>query len=220
MGLIATSFSVICAAQTAEPPCGSLANPFGPYDYRGNKEALEAVNRVHFTPGIESLTRPGTGSFAGDLDYTLRAFPNHHRALLTMARLAERDKNPLQANGGARSVECYFDRAVRFKPDDKVARMLYAQWLAKNGREADARAHLAMVAEQAKEEPFTQYNIGLLYLEMKAYDLAAVHAQKAMELGFPRTELRDRLRTAGKWTEPAAAAPGASAASATSAASN
>jgi tetratricopeptide (TPR) repeat protein len=165
------------------------------------------------------LVRGKSGSIAGDLSYTLSTSPNHHRALLAMMRLAEREKSP-QASGARHSVECYFDRALRFRSDDTIPRLLYAQWLIKNKRDVNARAQLATAAGLAGDNAFTHYNIGLIYFDMKAYDQALVHAHKAMDLGLPRTELRERLRTVGRWTDSAAPTTSDSSASAASAASN
>lgn len=209
--VVVTTFASPSMAQVSESLCGPLANAYGPYDYRTSKKELEVVERFHFTSPVEALVRGATGSIAGDLSYTLRTSPNHHRALLAMMRLAEREKLP-QANGAQYSVDCYFDRALRFQSNDTFARLLFAQWLMKTGRDADARTQLKAVADLAGDDPFTHYNVGLVYMDLKAYDLALVHAHKALALGLARTDLRDRLRAVGQWVEPAA--PAASAASA------
>src|SRR4249919_1218189 len=104
-------------AHASEIDCGSLENAYGPYDYtnaydRANK--IPIVEGAHFQPEVEALIRsPTVGTLMGALDYTLRAVPNHHRALAAVARYA--------LGGGSRekfySAECYFDRAMRFKPD-------------------------------------------------------------------------------------------------------
>lgn len=75
------------------PGCGSLQNAFGPFDYRDPEargEPLRLVESAHFTPSVESLVKGNSGTVAGDLDYTLRAFPNHHRALYSVAQYAFR----------------------------------------------------------------------------------------------------------------------------------
>jgi hypothetical protein len=45
-------------------------------------------------------------------------------------------------------------------------------------------------------------NAGLIYFEIKNYYKALVQAHTALAMGLPRTELRDRLQSVGKWTEP------------------
>jgi tetratricopeptide (TPR) repeat protein len=191
------------SAQQARNGCGELANAYGPYDYRTDRDKLPIVEGAHFTPAVEALVRATTGYLGQDIDYTLRAFPNHHRALLSMMRLAERAKTP-QAAKANYSVECYFDRALRFRPEDTTARMLFATYLNKNRRTPEAKQQVDLAVTQAGDNAFTHYNAGLMYLEMKDYDAALKQAHRAQSLGFIRPELRDGLKAAGKWVEPPA----------------
>ena len=195
-------------AQGAPSGCGELGTQLG--DYLKDKGQVAMIERFHFTPEVESLTRGKSSTVIGaDIDFMLRNFPNHHRALVAMMRLGEKEKTP-QPAGAAFSVACYFDRAIRFRPDDIVARMLYATYLSKNRREADASGQLEMAAKTAADDPFSHYNIGLIYLEMKNYDRALEQAHKVYGLGFARTELKDRLKSAGRWKDPEPAAPSSS----------
>jgi tetratricopeptide (TPR) repeat protein len=198
--------------------CGPLANPFGPWDYRADHfvplaldnmshaEKLSLVERNHFTPEVDALIRGSSGTVGGDLDYTLRAFPNHPRALLAMMRYGERLKTP-QVPGAHYSVECYFQRAIRFKADDAVVRMLYATFLIRENRKAEALQQLAVTRRAAGDNAFTHYNLGLIYFDLGDFELALGEAHKAIALGFPKTALKDRLVSAQKWVEPAASAP-------------
>lgn len=192
-------------AQTAQGiSCGSLTNHYGPYDYRTQKGGtLGIVEGAHFTAEVENLIKGATGYLGGDLAYTLGAFPNHHRALLSMAKLGVKEKTN-QPRGAKYTVECYFERAVRFQPNDTVARGLYAQYLLQNGRKDESVAQLDVAASYAKENPFSVFNIGLLYFDAGAFDKAVVQAQLAQEMGFPRTELIDELKRVNKWQEPPA----------------
>ncbi len=163
--------------------------------------------KFHFTPGVESLTKPATtmaNEMAGDVGYTLRAFPNHHRALLTMMRLGEKYKTDTPPAAGL-SVECYFLRGVRFAPNDTVVRGLYARYLAKNNRADDAVRQLEAAATHANDNALTYYNIGLIYYELGRYDRALQAAHKARELGLQRQELADLLKRVNKWQEPSPA---------------
>lgn len=200
-GLIIT-FSIVGGvfAQPSMPGCGAIVQADnGPYDYRNERGALlEVVERFHFTPQVESLT--STGIVGGDLDFTLRAFPNHHRALMAMMRLGEKVKSS-QPSGARYSVECWFERALRFRPDDSIARMIYATFLAKAGREPETVKQLELAAASAGNNPFTHYNVGLIYFDNKKYDQALAQAHMAYSLGFPRPELRDQLISVGKWKE-------------------
>lgn len=199
--------------------CGPMTtfNRMPPMDYRNDRKMLAIVEYGHFQPQVENLVKPMQGSFGGDLDYTLYAYPNHIRALVTLLKLGEREKTEKPA-GSSHSIDCYFRRALRFRSDDLVVRMLYATYLSKRSRIAEAIAHLDYVSENASDNPFTYYNAGLIYFELKEYDKALARAHRAMELGLPRTELQDQLKAVGRWREPSAAAS-ALAASATTAAS-
>ena len=196
--------AAVACAQNGEPTCGRLKNHYGPFDYRTDGKALEIVESVHFTPQVEALIRGSTGSVGGDIGYTLATSPNHHRALLAMTRLAEKQRNPRPA-GASYTVDCYFDRAIRFKPDDNIVRMIFANYLIRNAREAEARAQLKVAEKRGADNGFTQYNIGLLYFDMKDYDSALSQAHKAVALGFEQPALKEKLQAAGKWSEPGTA---------------
>lgn len=197
----------IAAAET-QASCGSLDNPYGPYDFRRDQDKTPIVIRAHFTPMVEALIRGTTNTTPGnDIDYTLRAIPNHPKALLAMARLAEREKAD-PPRGSRYTVDCWFERALRFRPDDQVVRMLYAKTLIDKQRKDEALAHLNIVRIQyAKENPITYYNLGLLYVDIKEYELALQQAYKALELGHPKTELQEKLRALGRWQDPPAERP-------------
>jgi len=219
LAALALSCASAAIAQPAASACGSLANAFGPYDYRVERgQQLHLVESAHFTPPVEALIGGNSGYLGGDLDYTLRAFPNHHRALVSMMRYGERTKSPQPPNVRY-PIECYFVRAIRFQPDDSIVRMLYATFLQKQGREKEANAQLQQASVDAKDDAFTHYNIGLVYLDGKNYDEALRQAHRAYALGFPRMELKTRLQQAGHWREPPAspAAPAASVAPAAAA---
>ena len=49
--------------------------------------------------------------------YTLNVFPNHHRALMALIKLAKKEKTNRPRDMGY-TVECRFDRAERFAPND------------------------------------------------------------------------------------------------------
>ncbi len=202
-------------AQVGAQSCGNpFVNHYGPWDFRTTTPASRAiVERVHFTPGVESLTRQATSTYremARDVAYTLGVYPNHHRALITMRRLSERWRTD-PAPGSDLTVECWFDRAIRFRPDDTVARALYAQFLHSRKRTDDAVAQLEIAVGHAKDNPLSRYNLGLVFLEIGQPSLALREAHAALEGGFTRTDLRDALQRIGQWREPEAAAGAASA---------
>ena len=181
----------------AYSPCGELSNSYGPYDFRTEQYGkLKIVTKHHFTAGVETLTKRETDTFGGDLDYTLRASPNYHRSLQTLAKLSDKlatDRPP----GTHWPVECYFERAIRFAPDDPMARVLYAAFLEKRKRKSEARQQLE--AAEAEETPDSNllYNMGLIYLRIGDIDAAASKAKAAYALGFPLPGLRNLLAKKG-----------------------
>jgi len=184
--------------------CGTLFSPgqYGPYDFRTDKEQIKIVLGAHFTPEVEALVRGKTGTTAGgDIDYTLRAIPNNPRALLAMVRLGEKEKTQ-QPRGSRYTLDCWFERAIRFRPDDQIVRMLYITYLTTSNRKADAMQQLEFIVKSAKDNAFTYQNVGLLYFDLGEHQLALAQAHKAIELGLNRPDLRDKLQAIGKWVEP------------------
>lgn len=196
--------------------CGSLQNHFGPWDFRRTTPAGRAlVENAHFTPGVEALTRGMTGPFGGDIAYTLRVYPNHPRALQAMERLVEKEKaNP--PKDAKYTIECYYERALRYQPDDHVVRLLFVNFLLKRNQPDPARPHIEYVVNTTADNPFAQFNAGMLYFDMQDYERALIQAHRAMALGFSRTDLRDRLVKIGRWVEPAPAQAASAPASAAS----
>lgn len=189
------------AALAGEIDCGSLQNGYGPFDWTNpvhRRDKIPIVTSAHFTDAVKSLSRGATSAKPGaDLDYTLRAIPNHHEALYVMAQygIAEKTSRP---PGTRWTVECYFDRAKRFKPDDGVVYMIEGIYLHKLDRHEEAlKAYEQAVA--LSDSPEVHYNLGLLYLDMKRYEDARRHARAAYEKNYPLTGLRRKLQAAGHW---------------------
>lgn len=185
----------------------------GPYDYRTEIATRRMVESNHFTPRIENLIRGRTGTLAQELSFLLHAFPNHHRGLAALVRYGEREKSVQPADLDY-SVECYFLRAIRFRPDDLIVRMLFAEYLGRLQRVDDAATQLAYVKLEAADDPVTQYNLGLVYFEIGRYAEALAQAHTALALGMTRSGLMEQLKAKGQWVDPPAAAPDAPASAA------
>jgi tetratricopeptide (TPR) repeat protein len=181
--------------------CGPLdTGGYGPFDYRtATAQQRHIVERAHFTPDVEKLVRGETTvKIAGDIGYTLRAFPNHPRALMAMANLSIRERSD-RPDGAGYSVDCYFERAIRFRPDDGAVRMVFGYHLLRKGEARDAIRELQKAAELLGENMNVDYNIGLAYYDLKEYDKALEHAKRAYALGHPLPGLRRKLERVGKW---------------------
>lgn len=181
--------------------CGDLANHYGPYDYWVDKGKLPIVEQHHFTPKVEALKGGQEGYIGGDLDYTLHTFPNHPRALVAMMRLAEKEKKTVPL-GAKYPVDCYFDRAIRFRPKDGTVRMIYATFLSKQGKKSEAVKQLEVAQEAGSSGPNMDYNMGLAYLEVGDFEKSLMYAHRAYQAGFNLPGLKGRLIKAGKWREP------------------
>lgn len=190
------------AAQGLPSSCGNLANHYGPFDYRVNRGyTLSVVEDAHFTPLIENLIRGKTSSIGADLAYTLRTFPNHHRALIAAERWADRagTQRPVDMQY---TIECYYLRALTFKPDDTVVRLLFARYLHKLSRTADGIAQLQIVLNQQGVSALSIYNTGLVALELKDFETAATAAVRAKNMGIENRHLLDQLSALGKVPSP------------------
>lgn len=183
-------------------PCGDLRNAYGPFDYRTEKSKLEIVEGAHFLPFVENLSRGNTSATpGGDIDYTLRASPNHHRALLSMMNLARKEKTE-KPRGSRYSIACWLDRAERFAPNDAMVKTLYGTYLLQKGKAKEGTKKLEQALELAGDNANIHYNLGLAYYELKDYDKALASAHKAYQLGFQLPGLRNKLEKVGKWRDP------------------
>lgn len=199
--IVHSQAKAIKGAEDPTQPCGIIYEErYGPFDYRWDQDKLKIVEDFHFTPRVESLRAGQSGYIGGDLNYTLMSFPNHHRALIALVKYTERLK-VTKANGMKYPVECYFDRALRFAPDDTKARSLFAQYLQKNNRGAEALEQLDVATRYAGDNGVAHYNIGIVYYQLRAYDKALVQARKAKELGVPDGQLESLLKKAGQWKD-------------------
>jgi len=183
--------------------CGSLANNYGPFDYANPKhraENLRVVEVAHFTVNVERLVSGSSGTLEGDLDYTLRAFPNHHRALVSFSNL-ERIKKRTNPHYKPRyySVDCYFLRAIANAPEDSVVYLLYGIYNARlNLSKKSEKNYLKSIAIN-NNSPTAHYNLGLLYYKLDRYDESLVHAKIAYEHNYPLPALRRKLEKSGHW---------------------
>ena len=182
--------------------CGELVTTmklgYGPYDYTNARhvaERLPVVENHHFTPPVEMLIEGSTGTVDGDLDYTLRAFPNHHRALYAMTRLRLREGN----KPSGYPAKCYLERALAYAPNDSAVHVIYGIFLYRSDQMYDAIDYLTNAVRLAPEYAEAQYNLGLALYSVEMYDDAAIHADEALRLGYPQKGLIKKLTEVGHW---------------------
>jgi Flp pilus assembly protein TadD len=199
--LLLLAFAVFAAqpATADESTCGSLRNATGPFDYRkANRDTLQLVEDFHFTREVESLREGKSGYLGGDLDYTLRAFPNHARALAALMALQFKARTD-RPQGTKWPVSCYFDRAIRFAPDDGTVRTVLGIYLMRLGKTKEAIEQFKLAASLGEDSGNLHYNLGLAYFELGDFAQSVVHAKKAYALGFQLHGLKNKLVKAGKW---------------------
>lgn len=194
---------VACAAMfwfgsaLAVEDCGPVrAGMWGnyPVDYRkGNENAQELA--------INSAEERRINGGVKDVAQVLLYVPNDTRALVRMRTLMEKERSG-RSSASVYSMNCWFDRAVRWAPDDGAVRKLYGEFLAKRGDYAKALEQFLKMREMGDLRPTMTYNIGLMYLGMKDYVNAMKFADEAYSQGVDLPALRDRLKQAGKWVEP------------------
>jgi tetratricopeptide (TPR) repeat protein len=200
VALAAVALAAVVPDACAFEACGPLENSYGPYDYRTQRDKLAIVERFHFTQPVQMLDEQRATNLGGNLDYTLRASPNHPGALWAMATLSLRQKRD-RVSGAEYSIECYFDRAMRFAPTDGTVYMIYGNWLFKTGRRDKAIAEYQIAEKYAENNANLHYNLGLVYFDVGDYGKALAQAHIAYDLGFQLEGLRKKLTAAGKWRD-------------------
>jgi hypothetical protein len=203
--LLLAAFAVTARAQivqtdSAEGICGTLQNAYGPYDYSNPTDVADRLPIVeinHFTPDVENLIKGITGPVPIELDYTLRAFPNHTRALWSMARYQL--EHPWRPSDRYRSIECYFARALAFKSDDATVWMVKGMYSARKGDHAGAIKEYDRAEKLQPGIVEVSYNAGLSYFAVKNYAKARELAEKAYGQGYPLPGLKNKLIGVGEW---------------------
>ena len=66
---------------------------------------------------------------------------------------------------------------------------------------SEAKDEYLIALELQPDYAEAHYNLGLLYVKQKEFELAVQSARKAYDLGFPLQGLRRQLDRAGAWPE-------------------
>lgn len=203
---IAAALALCAGANLHAAPmnfCGELDNAYGPYDVRKRAEMpdkIHIVEHAHFTADVENGIKGNTSTLGGDLDYTLRAIPNHHRALATLAAVALRD-HEIQIQGMRYPVECWFNRALRFAPDDPAVYASYGTYLFSLGQIDRAGEMFKRGIAYEPDNITLNYNLGLVYFKQHDYDKARTYAKKAYAAGYPLPGLKNKLIEVHQWDD-------------------
>lgn len=98
-------------------------------------------------------------------------------------------------------VDCWFDRAARWRPEDAHVPMIYGNYLYRTGRFDEALVQYQRAETLGLEDPNLDYALGLTYLHLKRLDAALTYAHKAYGAGYPLPALREQLKRAGAWRD-------------------
>lgn len=179
---------------------------YGPFDYSKRHmypKELKIVEDVHFTPDIENLLEgkhaASFGSPWADLDYTLRAWPNHARALLTAIRFQLKTNKRLTKYRMLIPPECYLNRAINYSPTDPVPYTLFGYYLHKTGHLDKADIFYKNALQLDPDNAKVAYSYSLLLTDMKRYDEALTFAQIAYKHPNTPPTLKKKLIKLGVW---------------------
>ena len=212
---LAISLQTVPSVALAELCGGPLSNNNfdRPLDYtsaedrygwsEGQKNKLALVENAHFTAEVEQLLKGVNGPLPGDIHYTLMHWPNHYRALNAMANWHLQNPNPKDEECDCIEwllpPECYFTRAITFKPKDPMLYYVLGVYLHKKEELDKAEDAYNDALRLGLNAPEFNYNYGLLMIDLGNYDRAMEFASKAYSQGVPFPGLRNKLQQAGRW---------------------
>ncbi len=186
---------------TGQPCKGGFPHGGKFYDYldrKNFKATIEMVEFTHFDEGVENLTRGATSTAMGDIDFVLRIFPNHHRALRSSIEFSLRHKRYPPGEHGL-PAECYLMRAIDFSPRDSEPPMLLGYYLQRKGLTKQALEMNLLAMSLRPRDVMLRYNTGLLLVKMKRYDEAREIAKPLYDAGLDIPGLKQQLIRAGAW---------------------
>ncbi|MCL2885691.1 MAG: hypothetical protein FWF20_02695 [Betaproteobacteria bacterium] len=199
------------SSERYDPDCLPLKQGarYGPFDYnkapQDQRELVEArhfneIYRTYLAGKDRSKLIYGdvVSSPAAEFSYTLWAFPNHARALAAMEDLAIKHKSDTPPGAQLR-IHCYFQRAVRFTPEDPLVRSLYGYYYARREKKEEAMAQLAKAEALNSGIIDVAVYSAFAYFEIKEFDKSLAAAKQAYTLGYQLPGLRNKLERAGKW---------------------
>ena len=191
-----------------QPTCAPLEITPLTYDVNDPRtlDKVKAIEGNHFSIEVESLQKGLTGILPLDIAFVLRYVPNHYRALASMANWQLQHGLPAQLQNQVMTADCYFQRALSFKPGDGNIYLAFAVYLHRVKRYDDA-GRVYEMAERALQESAADehveahgadlyYNRGLLELDRGNIAKAEEYAAKAYAQGYPLPGLKNRLARA------------------------
>ena len=191
-------FIVACCLFTAATAAGAQQ---GNRDYYGanltksGAHLLRLVEQHHIEPGVRKMRAGSYGFARDDFEFILRYFPNHPRVLALYSELCDvRWKKPLC------DTDLFFRKAIEVNERVPETFIINGVHLQRVNRLPEAIESYKRAIALDPASGNAHYNLGLIYVEQKQFELANRHAQLAYALGIQFPGLRDKLTQAGQWT--------------------
>jgi tetratricopeptide (TPR) repeat protein len=161
---------------------------------KGGAALIRKVELYHLEPATTKM-QAGKYQYAlGDVEFILRYFPNHPRGLALISELCDVKWRNTRCDS-----ESAMRMAIEINPNASATYVVNGVHLQRRGRVPEAIQSYQRAIALDPRSANAHYNLGLIYLEQKQFDLANHHAQLAYALGMPYPALRDKLVQAGQW---------------------
>lgn len=161
---------------------------------------IKRVTNAHLTQKNLQMLR-NRDRLTDDLDYTLRAIPNHPDALNLASRL-ERMLNSdfvpqnMKYEKMTKSADCYFQRALKLRKHAGTYEV-YAIHFHRNKKYSEAKEQHIKAMNLGSKSANSHYNHALTLIKLEEYQEAEQHAKIAYKLGYPLPGLRKQLQKHG-----------------------
>ncbi len=185
-------------------PCNGGAQGYGPFDYTNpeHQSYIPIVEEHHFNSNVENHIKGQEGNIVGDIDYTLRAIPNHHRALISMIRYQLKINSHLITDSHLISKpECYLQRAINFSPKDAATLSLYAHYLKELNFFEKAYKLYKGALNISPNNAKIAYSFSLMLIDLKQYEDALRYAKIAYQYKNTPSGLKNKLKKLGLWND-------------------
>lgn len=181
-------------------PCKGGYPTDGPYDYlnKSHQTLYNMIEEFHFTESVAKLIRGSSSTPMGDIDFVLRAIPNHHPALNSATTFSLRHKRYPPGEKGL-PAECYLQRAINFAPRDPFPAKLYGYYLHEKKHYKQALEANLVTMKLLPNDAMLRYNTGLLLVQLKRYKKAMEMARPLYDAGLDLPGLKNKLIRAGAW---------------------
>ena len=167
------------------------------YNDPRNVNTVRLVEQYHFTERVENLIGGQSGaSVPADIDFVLRRVPNHYRALAAMGRWQLRDPRRYFGDGSVLTADCYFQRAMAFRPDDPRLHLTYAVYLHQAKRLEEAADEYQRAEKLGESGVEFYYNYGLVLVDLGRLTEAQRYADMVYAADYPLPGLRNKLEKA------------------------